>query len=137
MRYGRYGTSYLLLRLALGITFLWIGIDMVRFPQNWIGYLPATIPFGLSRENALQGNALFDIGIGALLLLNKLPRGTSLFATLHLAGILVVNGIDGVLVRDVGLFGAALALFFWPHHRRRKFGWPRLWRRREPDYEVG
>lgn len=117
------------------MTFLWIGIDMMRFPQNWIGYLPDAIPFGFSRETALQLNAFFDIAIGALLLLNKLPRATALLATLHLAGILIVNGINGVLVRDVGLFGAVLALLFWPHHRRRRFGMPRLrfWQRHEQD----
>lgn len=131
MRYGRYGTSYFLLRLALGIVFLWVGVDMVRFPQNWIGYLPESIPFGLSRENALQVNAIIDIGLGVLLVLNKLPRFTALVATVHLAAILIVNGIDGVLIRDVGLFGAALALLFWPHHQRRTFRLPRLWRRRQ------
>lgn len=135
MRYGRYGTSYLVLRLGLGIVFLWIGISMYLTPTNWIGYLPQEIPLGLSRETALQMNALLDVAIGLLLILNKFPKITAAVAALHLAGVLIFNGIDSVIIRDVGLFGASLALFFWPHHRRRKFGVPGLWKKREPEFE--
>ncbi|MEX1997356.1 MAG: hypothetical protein WEA04_01635 [Candidatus Andersenbacteria bacterium] len=130
MRHGRYGTSHLLLRLGLGLTFLWIGIDMWRHPDMWIGYLPTSLPLGMSREDGLKLTALLDVAIGILLIVNKFPRATALLASLHLAGILIIHGIDAVTIRDVGLFGLSLALLFWPQHGYRKHWWQRLFKRR-------
>lgn len=135
MRFGKYGWSYLLLRVGLGITFLWIGIDMVRHPDSWIGFLPGSIPASLSRESALIVIAVTDMATGCLLLLNKLPRLTALAAAGHLAGIIVVNGIDGVLIRDVSLLGSALALVLWPHHPYRRHGWQRWFGRKHAEPE--
>lgn len=134
MRFGRYGTSHWLLRLGLGITFLWIGIDILRHPDAWIGYLPQNIPFGVSRELALQINGVVDAAIGVLFIINRFPRLTALVATGHLAGILIFYGVDAVTIRDVGLFGTALALLFWPQHGYRKHWWQRIFHRK-PRYE--
>ncbi len=134
MRYGRYGTSHWLLRLGLGATFLWIGIDIIRHPSTWLGYLPESLPFGLARETALQINGVVDAALGVLFIINRFPRSTALLATLHLAGILIFYGIDAVTIRDVGLFGMALALLFWPQHGYRKRWWQKMFRRK-PKYE--
>lgn len=133
MRFGRYGTSHWLLRLGLGTTFVWIGIDMLRHPTSWIGFLPTTIPFGLSRDLALQMNGVVDAGVGILLIINRFPRVTALVAAGHLAAILIFYGVDAVTVRDVGLFGMALALLFWPQHGYRKHWWQKFGRRRQAD----
>jgi len=119
MRYGRYAYSYIFLRVGLGLTFLWIGIDMFRSPDAWIGFMPQNVPGGFSREGALTGAAVFDAVLGLLLLTDNFPRVTAFLVTLHLAGIIAVQGIDAVLIRDVGLLGAALALLAWPHRRRK------------------
>lgn len=119
MHHGRHGWSYILLRAGLGIVFLWIGIDMVRHPDTWIGYLPGTLPFGFSRSLFLTGNAILDSIIGIFLLLNFFPRIVAAIAVLHLLGILIVHPIDAVLIRDVGLLGTALALLTWPQHYKR------------------
>lgn len=133
MRYGRYGTSHWLLRLGLGITFLWIGIDVVRHPDAWIGYIPPDVPLGLTRAGVLQFSGALDVALGVVLLINRLPRLASLLAAGHLAGILIGYGIDAVTIRDVGLFGTALALFFWPQHGYRKHWWQRILPRRHYD----
>src|SRR5688572_27498154 len=135
MPYGRYRYSYLVLRLGLAAVFLWIGIDIVRHPDAWIGYLPSSLPFNLTRELALRLNAVVDMAIGILLLAGRLRRLTSLLAVLHLLGIIVVHGIDQVIIRDVGLLGAALALLLWPQSHHRKPWWRRLLRRRRPEYD--
>jgi hypothetical protein len=119
MRYGRYGWSHLALSWGLGITFLWIGLHMFQNPDTWIGFVPEDIPGELSRESALQATALFDTLVGILLILRWWQKTVAFLATLHLAVILLQNGIDALLVRDVGLFGAAVALLLWPTKYRR------------------
>ncbi len=119
MNYGRYNWSHLFLSIGLGSVFLWIGIDILRNPDAWIGYLPATLPFNINPSLALKVNGLIDAALGALLIMRWWPKITASVAALHLLGILVVNGIDAVIIRDIGLLGTALALLAWPkrHHR--------------------
>lgn len=92
---------------------------MLRHADTWIGYLPANIPLGLERGIALKLNGIFDVVIGALLIIRWWPRITAFLAVAHLVGILATQGIDAVIIRDVGLLGASLALLTWPkrHHR--------------------
>lgn len=134
MKYGRYGWSYRFLNWGLGATFLWIGIDIFMHAQTWLGYVPAQLPLGLTREGALQLNGLLDVVIGVALLLQWWPRLAAGLAVLHLLGIVATQGIDAVIIRDVGLLGAALALTTWPHgykrHRLQK-----LWRRKRGGIE--
>lgn len=118
---------------GLGIVFLWIGLDILVHPTNWIGFLPENIPLGLSRERALFLNGIADAVAGSLLILHWWPRLISGYAILHLLGILVTNGIDAVIIRDVGLLGIALALFFWPTHYRRHRWW-KFWQRSSSSY---
>lgn len=109
------------LRTGLGLTFLWIGIDMMRHADLWIGYIPAQLPFGITRETGLQITALLDSLLGVVLILGFFRKIAALIAAAHLAGILVTQGIDAVLIRDVGLLGASLALAFWPTSLRRRW----------------
>lgn len=120
MKFGRYGIPYVILRIGLGVTFLLIGIDILRNPQNWIGYVPGGVPLGLSREGLLAATGVFDAIVGLGLILRVMPKVSSGLAALHLIGIIITSGIDPVIVRDIGLLAAALALFFWPtrHHRK-------------------
>lgn len=122
MRYGRYGLSYLVLRLGLGLVFLWIGIDILRHPDLWLGFVPESLPFGIPRAVALQMNGFLDILLGILLMVRILPKTAAALAVLHLVGILVTQGINAILIRDVGLLGGALALLLWPSSSRAR-GW--------------
>ena len=99
---------------------------MFRHPALWIGYLPAELPFNIAREVGLDMAAVFDIGLGLLLMAGNFPHFVALLAVLHIAGILVIHRVDAVLIRDVGLLGAALALLFWPTYRHKS--WWQRWR---------
>lgn len=120
MRYGRYGLSYLLLRLGLGIVFLWIGIDILRHPDVWLRFVPESLPFGIPQQVGLQINGFFDILLGILLIVRVFPKITLTLAALHLAGILLTHGVDAITIRDAGLLGGVLALLFWPEKSRNK-----------------
>lgn len=115
---SRHAMAKWCLRLGLAATFGWIGYDVFMHPDAWIGFLPAALPFNLDRTLALQLSGGFDLALGALLLLGFFPRLTSLLASVHLAAIIFYHGIDAVVIRDVGLLGASLALFFWPQTPR-------------------
>jgi len=121
MKYGRYGWPYLFLRIGLGLTFIYIGVDILRHPDMWIGYVPNETMFGFARETLLRFGGLLDLVIGMLLLVKVLPKVASWLAVLHLIGIFTLNEIDGVLARNLGLLGAAIAIAIWPssYHRRR------------------
>lgn len=107
---------------GLGIVFLWIGFDMLRHPESWIGFLPQRIPFDLSRETALQINGIMDAALGALLILRWWQKIVAIIAAGHLIGVVAYNGIDAVLIRDIGLLGTAIALLLWPtKYRKRRF----------------
>lgn len=122
MRYGRYGLSYLVLRAGLGLTFLLIGIDILRHPEVWIGYVPDALPFGIPRAMGLKLSGMFDGLLGALMAVRMFPKIVAGLAALHLAVVLIGYGLDAVTVRDVGLLAAALALLVWPG------GYKKRWR---------
>lgn len=134
MRYGRYGWSYFVLRVGLGLTFMWIGIDILRHPEMWLGYVPTNLPLGMTREFGLRLNGVFDVGLGLLMVIRMFPKIVAGLAAIHLAGVLVSYGVDAVTIRDVGLLGSALALFFWPGGYKRR--WRLFGRRaRTADFE--
>jgi len=134
MRYGRYGWPHLFLSWGLGLVFLWIGLNILRSPNNWLGFVPQSVPLGMARETALKFGGIFDLALGVALVLRWWPKTAALLAALHIAFVLVQNGIDAVLIRDVGLLGAALALFTWPNHYRRRH-WFKFFKRRKPPEE--
>ena len=112
-----------------------IGVDILRHPGLWIGYAPAKVPLGLTRETALQVSGFFDVVVGLALTVPVWPRLMGALAAAHLLAIIVTQGIDAVLIRDVGLTGAALAILFWPMHYHQKKWRGRLfiWRRRNEE----
>lgn len=115
------------LRIGLGLTFIYIGVDILRHPNMWIGYVPQETMFTLDRAAMLRLGGLFDITIGAMLGAKIWPRLAGVLAVLHLMGIFTLNGIDSVLARNIGLLGTALAVVVWPKNYRRKRWW---WQRR-------
>lgn len=104
--------AFHILRVGLAITFLWIGILILREPVAWTGFIrPWAETLLLSTpEKAMVGTAILDILIGAALLLDFWTFWASLAAALHLVIVLSVAGIDAITVRDIGLLAGALAL---------------------------
>jgi hypothetical protein len=104
--------SLLVLRVTLGITFLWVSVMIFQEPVFWSGFIDPwmanLIPIDLTL--LMQLTAVLDALIGLLLIANKWVWIASLVATLHLATILIGSGIDPITVRDLGLLGATAAL---------------------------
>mgnify|MGYP001564582417 CR=1 FL=1 len=104
--------SFHILRVGLAVTFLWIGILILKNPEAWGGYLQpwaaGLLPIPLAQ--AMMGTAILDIAIGAFLLINFLPWLTALVGAVHLVVILIVSGITDITVRDIGLLAGMLAV---------------------------
>lgn len=105
-------TSFHIIRVGLGITFLWIGVLIIRDPQAWGGYLQpwATGLLPIPLTQAMITTAVTDIVIGILLLTDIFTWIAALLAALHLLSVLIGSGITDITVRDVGLFSITLAI---------------------------
>ncbi len=107
-------TGYHIMRVAMGITFLWIGVLIFRDPEFWGGFLQ---PWALnllpqSLEVTMIEIAILDIVIGVLFLIDSFVWVAGLLGALHMVIVLTVSGIDAITVRDIGLLGGCLALFW-------------------------
>ncbi len=105
-------TAFHLLRVGVAITFLWIGILILKFPEAWGGYMQpwaaGLLPVPL--KQAMLGTAILDLVIGFFLLIDAYVWIAAFFAAVHLAIVLTVSGITDITVRDIGLLAASLAL---------------------------
>lgn len=111
-----------IIRVGLGVTFVWIGILIFGSPEAWGGALQpwvvSLLPVDL--RTAMIQTAVFDITVGFFLLIEVMPAFFSLLALAHLVTVIIAVGITGITARDIGLAAAALALsiHYWPGRRR-------------------
>jgi uncharacterized membrane protein YphA (DoxX/SURF4 family) len=104
--------SLSILRVGIGITFLWIGILIFRNPTGWgslllpwaIGLLPGSL------ETVMIQTAIIDVAIGLLLLMNLWPWIAAFLASFHLLIVLITVGITEITARDIGLLAGSIAL---------------------------
>jgi len=110
-----------ILRLTLGVMYLYSGIDLVRHPTAWywaIRPLPDAIQtviqfVGMDHFLVMQG--IVELIFAAVLIVWFVPKIfvniVALFTAIEMAAILLLVGIDGVTFRDIAILGSALALF--------------------------
>ena len=104
--------SYHILRVGMAITFIWIGILIIKSPESWGGYVQPWVTnfLPIPLEQIMIGTAIFDIVIGILFLVDWQVWVAGLLAALHLLTVLIVSGITDITVRDIGLLAATLVL---------------------------
>lgn len=107
-------SAYHILRVGMGITFAWLGILIIQNPENFAGLVEPwarnIMPMGMNQVMTFTG--AFDIIIGIWLISAIRIWIPAALAALHLLAVLIVTtgGIDSVIIRDIGLFAASLAL---------------------------
>ncbi len=106
--------AYQILRVGMSITFLWIGVLIFREPEFWGGFLQpwaaGLLPVPI--EQAMISTAVLDILVGLFLLIDVGTWVAALIGTIHILIVLVTSGIDAVTVRDLGLLGGTISLFW-------------------------
>lgn len=112
--------SYHILRVGLGITFIWIGIMVLQNPAGWLGmvqpWAAAILPD--SPQQAMMGTAILDLVVGAFLIIDVFTGIAGLIGSIHIVIVLIVVGINAATVRDIGLLAGTLAVFFDKKWRR-------------------
>ncbi|HEY4506225.1 MAG TPA: DoxX family membrane protein [Candidatus Paceibacterota bacterium] len=114
-----------ILRVGLAITFIGIGIYILKDPVGWSGFIKpwARDLLPTSPEQVMITTGWGDIVIGVLLLLSRWKIVAfigALLATLHMIVVLVTSGINAVTIRDVAILAAAASVMFiyWPTRRK-------------------
>lgn len=112
-------SAYHILRIGTAITFLWIGVLIIKDTQSFSALLSSwVIEFISQFTNDVDGFlkftmmkiAIADILIGLFLLIDRFVIIASLLGFIHLAGVLMTTLLT-ITFRDFGLAAATLALF--------------------------
>lgn len=101
----------LILRVGLGLVFLYAGTASLQDPTSWIGFVPQFVSLIMPREVFLMLHAIFELALGIGLIAGIRTHVLSILAFFSLLSILILFGIDDVTFRDFGLAAMALALF--------------------------
>lgn len=110
------------LRLGLGFMYLFSAYDIFAHPTAWYWairplpqFLQVIINNQIGIDNYLRIQAVGELALAMFFLLWFLPRWVVRFASalaaLEMFLILLLVGIDAITFRDIGLLGAAAALF--------------------------
>jgi len=67
--------SFHILRVGLGITFLWIGFMIFKDPVSWEGFIKPWVKnlLPVPAEKIMFNTAILDIAVGAFLIINLHP----------------------------------------------------------------
>jgi len=101
----------LILRLGLGLTFLYASLHMLYDPTSWVGFIPQWAGNIIDPNTFLIIHSIFELILSVLLLWGVFLPAVSLIAFLDLVAILLLYGVDDLTFRDFGLALATLALF--------------------------
>ena len=104
--------SPLVLRIGIGMVFLWFGLTNIFNPQSLVGYLPKIV-YALPIEplTLLFVNGIFEVIFGLLLLVGLFQRLVSFILFLHILIIMFGLGYNDIAVRDFGLALATFVIF--------------------------
>lgn len=106
--------SLKILRIGLGITFLWLGYQIWIEPLAWGSFMlpwaQDLLPQPL--EQFMKTTAILDIIIGLWLIIGWKVWIPALLASLHLVGVLITTtgSLQLAISRDVGLLAGTLAI---------------------------
>lgn len=100
----------IVLRFGIAFVFLWFAINQFMSPIDWTGFVPEQIAAIADPTMLVYGNAVFELVFGILLLLGLWPRITALLLGMHLIGISIGLGYNSIMIRDIGLSLATLAI---------------------------
>ena len=103
--------------------FLWFGIDKFIQPQYWVdAWMPQWAQqfaqgIGMSASNAIFLGGIFEVLVAISLVTGFFSRIFASAAIVFLVAVLASSGLNEVVVRDIGLIAALVALVIWPERR--------------------
>lgn len=103
----------LILRIGLGLVFIYAGAHAIADPVSWTGFVPQWLGHIVSPVTFVYIHGAFELALGLGLVIGLFLPILSFLAFLDFFAILVFFGVDDVTFRDFGLLMSALALFFF------------------------
>jgi uncharacterized membrane protein YphA (DoxX/SURF4 family) len=104
--------SLSILRISLGIVFIYFGWTSIVTPQMWAGFVPAWTHMFLPALTLVQLHGISEVAFGLLLIMGIQTRVVAFFLFFDLLHILTLLDFGPVWMRDLGLTGAMLSLIF-------------------------
>lgn len=102
--------SPIILRVFLGIVFIYFGWTSITTPDMWSGYVPAWTSFIAGAETLVRIHGIVEIALGLLLVMGIQTRIIALILFLDLLHIITLLEFGSVWMRDLGLAGSLLSL---------------------------
>lgn len=100
------------LRIGMGLVFLWFGFSQIFSPDQWTSFLPSFLKIlPIAAPNFVLANGLFEVIGGVFLILGVYTRLAAFLLALHLFGITFTIGWNALGVRDFGLAIATSVIF--------------------------
>lgn len=101
---------------ALGFVVLWFGISEIIKPTDWIGFAPVFLGTGALVYAAVIIHGIL-LTISGLMLVFNFYRRVAAFVLVLIFTEIIIDLIIGsiasdIIIRDIGLWGMALALLF-------------------------
>lgn len=115
--------SQLSLRIGLAAVFLWFGVNKFIQPQYWVdAWMPqwaqhVAQAIGMSPINAVFLIGIFEVLVAVSLATGFFTRAFASAAVVFLIAVVAVSGLNEIVVRDIGLIAALVALVIWPQRR--------------------
>ena len=103
----------LLLRIGLGLVFIYAGAHSIADPGAWTGFVPGWLGNVLNPVTFVYIHGAFELALGLGIIIGLFLPVLSFLAFLDFFAILVFFGVDDVTFRDFGLLMSALALFLF------------------------
>ncbi len=101
----------LLLRIGLGLVFIYAGAHAIADPGSWTGFVPGWLGNIMNPVTFVYIHGAFELLLGLGIVIGLFLPILSLLAFLDFLAILVFFGVDDVTFRDFGLLMSTLALF--------------------------
>lgn len=117
--------TYRIVRYSMAALFLWFGLSQIAHPGDWLAYLPSWVEaLPVSPSAFLQLNGMFEVVLGAALLVGVMTRWAAALLAIHLFVIAATVAGD-IGLRDAALAAATGSLSFsqpdgWTLDRRRR-----------------
>lgn len=107
----------LVMRFSLGFVLLWFGISEIMNPIYWSGYIPplvaSLLPFNVNLFVQMHGAVLVLLALSLVFKFYIRYAGLLALGVLLsiISGLIMIDGFNEIVVRDIGLFGLALAIW--------------------------
>ena len=107
----------LVMRVFLGFVLLWFGVNEILDPRYWSGYVPLLVanflPFNINLFVQMHGVVLALLALSLFFKFYIRYTGIITLGVLLsiIGGLITIDGFSEIVVRDIGLFGLALAIW--------------------------